>query len=66
MNVNDILARVERIRASAGDDEVAYGMEDDLHVEVLRAISQGVCEDPEGCAKATLLTLDIKFCRWCA
>lgn len=66
MTVADVAARVQAIRSSAGDDEVAHGMEDDLHQDVLRAIADGRCEDVRGCATAALETKTIKFARWCA
>jgi hypothetical protein len=66
MNIEDVELRVENIRERAGDDEVAHGMEDDLHQDVLRAIAAGTCSDPVGCAASALKTCDIDFARWCA
>jgi hypothetical protein len=58
--------RVEQIKSVAGDDEVAHGKEDALHQEVLRAIAEGVAENPAECARIALTTSDINFARWCA
>lgn len=66
MTINDVLAEVERIRIKAANDEIAHGMEDDLHQNVLRAIADGTCDDPAGCARAVLTTQDISFGRWYA
>ena len=66
MTVEEVLARVEGIRAVASDDEVAHGREDDLHRDVLQAIAMGACADPAGCAKAALTTGDIEFARYYA
>ncbi len=48
------------------DDESAHAAEDDIHQAVLAAIAAGICEDPAGCAKAALKTLEQEFHRWCA
>lgn len=65
MTVQDVLQRVKDIAAKADDDEVAHSDEDDLHQDVLRAISDGA-EDAAGLAKAALKTKQISFARWCA
>lgn len=66
MTVEEIERRVEAIRDSAGDDEVAHGMEDRLRHDVLEAIANRKCDDPAECAGAVLRTTDIDFQRWCA
>jgi hypothetical protein len=66
LSVDDVKKRVEEIRGFSGDDECAHGAEDSLWEEVLRAISEGECDDPKGCAAAALTTGDIPFSRWYA
>ncbi len=66
MTVQDVIDRVEAIHHFRSDDEAAHSAEDSLHVDVLRAIATGQCDDPKGCAAAALRTLDIGFARWCA
>lgn len=62
LTVEDVRNRVEAIRAKAYDDEVAHGMEDQLHQDVLRFLSVRGNE----LAREALRTLDIDFSRWCA
>lgn len=57
---------VERIREAAGDDEAAHGMEDELHFDVLKAIAEGTCENPQECARLAIQTAEIGFARWYA
>ena len=64
--VADVDAAVEKIRAMAGDAEVAHGAEDGLWSDVLRAIADGTAEDPQAMARAALETVNIDFARWCA
>ena len=64
--VEHVRRRLEDIAASRGDAERAHSMEDDMHQAVLRSIAEGVSEDPAGCAKAALESLNISFPRWCA
>lgn len=66
MNVEEVKARVQAIRANSGDDEAAHSDEDNLHQEVLQAIADGTCDDPRACAGAALETTKIDFSRWCA
>lgn len=66
MTVDEVIGRVEKIKAARGDDELAHSMEDLLHQDVLRAVADGSCEDQVGCAKASLETLKIDFARWYA
>ena len=64
----NITKEVERIRASAGDCEIAHGMEDDLYLRVLRAIADGSIPSDEvsACAALAIQAADIDFARWCA
>jgi len=65
VTVDDVREFVEEIRLSAGDDEVAHSMEDELYVAVLQAIANGA-DSPEKLAAEALKTKDIEFSRWCA
>jgi hypothetical protein len=69
VTVADVLDRVKSIerRASEGrpDFSALHGDEDQLFVDVLRAISGGA-ELPADLAHAALKSLEIAFERWCA
>ena len=56
---------IDKIRASAWDDEAAHSAEDELRRAVLEAISKGEAEDHKLCAYLALSTCDIEFARWC-
>jgi hypothetical protein len=62
MEIKDVLERVEAIRSEADDAEVAHGMEDALHQDVLKFLA----DQGNELAKAALLTWEISFPRWCA
>jgi hypothetical protein len=64
VNVDDVRAVIEHIRQISGDSERAHIMEDKLHQAVLRAIADGTCENPVGCAQDALVTQKIEFERW--
>jgi hypothetical protein len=65
MNALEALQRVERIRASRGDDEAAHSMEDGLYREFITEVA--LSDHPlAGVAKIVLTTQDIEFSRWCA
>jgi len=66
ITLDDVVARVAEIQAAATDAEHAHGLEDDLWMDVLRAIAAGRCDEPRVCAKAALRSRDIEFGRWCA
>ena len=66
MTPEDVTNAVRRIYDLRGDDEAAHIAEDQLHVEVLKAIANSTCEHPRECARITLTSEDIKFQRWCA
>lgn len=66
MNADMVRERVERIRMAAGDDEVAHNMEDALRSDLLRAIANGECVNPQDCAQIALTTDAIDFSRWYA
>jgi hypothetical protein len=66
MTKAEVIAEVDGIRRYHDDGEAAHGQEDRLHKRVLRAIAEGACDDPAGCAAEALKTLEIDFARWCA
>lgn len=68
MNLKDVRARVEEIRAEAADDESAHSDEDNLYIDVLEAIASTSDEHdpPHVLARAALETRGIEFARWCA
>jgi hypothetical protein len=61
-----ISGMVARIALKVDDEEVAHMLEDRLHQKVLRAIADGTCADPSGCARAALETSKLQFARHCA
>ena len=61
-----VVGEVENIRRMKSDDEIAHSAEDGLFIEVLEAIANGECSDPQGCAREAIITRDIEFARWCA
>ena len=63
MTPDKILDALADIRAAAGDDEVAHGLEDSLWEAVLRTIAAGHPES-QRMAQLALRTKDINFCRW--
>lgn len=65
MDADMVRARVEEIREVAWDDEMAHEREDALRSEVLRAIADGSCVNPQECAQIALTTSEIEFKRWC-
>lgn len=66
MTPEAIQARLKIIEQHANDPEAAHGFEDDLYIDVLRAIATGKCKDPQACAKEALKAIDIDFTRWYA
>ena len=63
----DVMDSVDRITASAGDDEAAHGMEDDLWERVLDYVAHH-STDPlaQAMCRAALTTRGVSFARWCA
>lgn len=66
MTVKDVEHAIAKIDSCKGDDEAAHSYEDDLHMDVLRAIADGEAESPVEMAALALTTKDIDFARWCA
>lgn len=60
MTLEQLKEKVMKIIASAGDDEAAHSMEDDLHLEIIKAFCPDwVVKEVETLSKAD-------FQRWCA
>jgi len=62
---DEVRARLDALRAIAGDDEAAHAEEDNLRADVLGAIQAGA-PNPQQLAWLALKTSDIEFERWCA
>ena len=65
MTTDDVRARIEDIKAHAGDDEAQHSMEDELLRDVLEAIAAHAAE-PAALAETVLATRELNFERWCA
>jgi len=61
----EIMSRVNKIEAVAGDDERAHSMEDSLYEDVLRYMAT-LNHECSRLAVAALKTKEIDFERWCA
>lgn len=66
MTKQDVIDALTDIRATARDDEHAHLKEDALYRNLLKAIADGTCNDPAGCAKLALTSAEIDFSRWYA
>lgn len=66
MTADEIKKRVAEISKARKDPETAHGKEDDLFVDVLRAIAEGRAEDPAKCATEALKSVELDFPRWTA
>lgn len=65
LTAEDIARRLAAIHAVQDDDEVAHGLTDDLHRDVLAAVAAGAPDAPL-LAAAALRTETLDFARWCA
>mgnify|MGYP001574831754 CR=1 FL=1 len=65
MTVDDVEAKLVQIEQVLDDTEAAHCLEDDLHVEVLRAIGEGA-DNAQDLAKSALKTLELIKNRWYA
>ena len=65
LTVEDVKKRLSDIGATKSD-EGAHVLEDRLYEDVLRAIADGQCSDPAGCAREALKSNDFDFSRWYA
>jgi hypothetical protein len=66
MTLIEVKARVADILGAAGDSEIAHGLEDELYLDVLRAIATGRCLDypPEDFALEALRASEVPFPRY--
>jgi hypothetical protein len=62
----DVEARLVNIEAAKGDNETAHELEDELYVDVLRAIAASEAADPQALAERALKAYDLDFTRWYA
>lgn len=60
MNQDELKHRVDAVIAKADDDEAAHGMEDQLHLDVIREFC------PEWVQAEIKRLTETYFCRWCA
>jgi hypothetical protein len=65
VTVEDVRARVEKVKRMYGDDEAQHSEEDSLRTDVLIAISMGAVNAAE-LALESLKTSELDFNRWCA
>lgn len=65
MQITDVVLRIAEIEKIKDDYEYAHRDEDILRDDVLKAISEGVGDNPSELASAVLRTADIEFERWC-
>ena len=66
MTIDDVKKRLQDIRDNSNNDEGSHIREDRLRDDLLRAIADGKCNDPEACAKEALKSNRIDFSRWYA
>lgn len=66
MTLAEVKNRLEAIAATAGDAEVAHGIEDRLHQDVLEAIARGNTALPGALAREALRSREIEFPRYAA
>lgn len=70
LTMKEVRRRIEDIRASAGDPEGAHGMQDELYLDVLKAVAASgwVAQRDRAVrlAQAVLVVEDIEFPRWMA
>lgn len=66
MLIAEIRSRIGRLKEMLGrDDESAHSMEDDLHLDVLKAIAKG-SKNAQKLAEAALKSSELGFSRHCA
>lgn len=64
MSPDDVRERLAEIENVAYDDEAAHSLEDDLYRQLLEAIADGLCQEPELCARLALKSQNLHFERW--
>jgi len=68
LTTEGVRGKVDEVRAAAAksDYKVAHALEDALHVAVLRAVADGLADEPASCAREALAACEINFRRACA
>lgn len=66
MTIEEVQKRLDSVKDMSGDYEVAHDEEDDLHRDVLAAISNGHFGEASEWASIALRTENIDFPRYCA
>ena len=69
MTINQLTQDVEEFCKKAvfdADPEALHGEEDDFYTNVLQAIADRKCEDPQQCASIVLKISSVDFTRWYA
>ena len=66
MTLAEARERVERIRAMAGDDEMAHSEEDKFRGDVLRYLADVAPAELGELARIAISTREIEFARWYA
>ena len=64
LTVKDVIERVQKIFDIRDDDEMAHIYEDNLYLDVLKAIAEEKCDNPAACAREAVKADEIKFSRW--
>lgn len=64
MEREQVEARVRAIADTAEDPEVAHTLEDELYLDLLRAIATGECRNPRDAALAAIQAAHLDFPRW--
>lgn len=65
MTIDEVAARIEKIKERVGDNESAHAEEDELYETVLRSIADGA-ENAQALAAAAIKAYDIDYQRWYA
>ena len=66
MTVRYVQVYLQHIYNKRWDNEGAHIAEDELYMDVLKAIAEGRCDDPAACASEALKSDNIDFVRWYA
>lgn len=66
MEFKDISQKINKIKETSDDDEMAHGLEDELYKEFIKSIAEGKVEYIQEKAKMILIVQHINFSRWCA
>lgn len=69
MNITEVQARVAHIdtlHTAYRDNEATHTAVDELYLDVIRAIANGTCDDPQACCAAAVEAEAVAFVRWVA